>query len=458
MSTPLFELYATLGLDATDFTEEAKGVVEDTGGIADDVSEAFLLADADYKQAKKDLVDLELESGTAGAIIDGFVGTVGDLTKEAIEALINFASDSLALVKERGGETAELLTDSEESFAIAYEAFQLKTGKALVPIAVRINEIKEDLTGISETEKLTVLFDRLESYSFANLEKLNGQLSSIFGMFDQVEAVEARSIEEMTKGVQSQASYWTDYADTLADVKAKGVDASFLAEIADGSKSSLETLKALAEADESQIEALMSSFTVVEQARGEVAKGLNETQLEVDEYFTATKDSINDLVANIDTTSAYNAAKSLGDNLSSGLSDSYPGIVSWVDSIIAELARIGGAYDVYAIVPERYKPGANGYNGTGLPNFASGLTYVPYDNYTANLHRGETVLTRQQAEEYRSGSGAAAAFDADALAMAVRGALNGAVVQMDGHTVGTLLTETVSRNIAQNARRERRYG
>lgn len=37
-------------------------------------------------------------------------------------------------------------------------------------------------------------------------------------------------------------------------------------------------------------------------------------------------------------------------------------------------------------------------------NNASGLRYVPHDNYLANLHIGETVLPRNEADEYRSGS------------------------------------------------------
>lgn len=38
-----------------------------------------------------------------------------------------------------------------------------------------------------------------------------------------------------------------------------------------------------------------------------------------------------------------------------------------------------------------------------IPGFASGLPYVPYDNYLARLHRGEAVLTAAEAAEYRSG-------------------------------------------------------
>ena len=36
-------------------------------------------------------------------------------------------------------------------------------------------------------------------------------------------------------------------------------------------------------------------------------------------------------------------------------------------------------------------------------SFAVGLPFVPKDNYPANLHYGERVLTRQEAEEYNSG-------------------------------------------------------
>lgn len=45
-----------------------------------------------------------------------------------------------------------------------------------------------------------------------------------------------------------------------------------------------------------------------------------------------------------------------------------------------------------------------GDNGGGAGrSFAVGLDYVPTDNYPATLHRGEAVLTRSEAEEWRAG-------------------------------------------------------
>lgn len=51
--------------------------------------------------------------------------------------------------------------------------------------------------------------------------------------------------------------------------------------------------------------------------------------------------------------------------------------------------------------------GRSSGNGAGrhipVSNHAVGLDYVPRDNYMANLHRGEAVLTRGEAEEWRRG-------------------------------------------------------
>ena len=46
-----------------------------------------------------------------------------------------------------------------------------------------------------------------------------------------------------------------------------------------------------------------------------------------------------------------------------------------------------------------------GFSATGsLPGFATGLDYVPYDNFVARLHEGEMVLTKAQANALRGGS------------------------------------------------------
>lgn len=90
---------------------------------------------------------------------------------------------------------------------------------------------------------------------------------------------------------------------------------------------------------------------------------------------------------------------------------------------------------------------------------ATGLNYVPYDDYRARLHTGEAVLTRSQAEAWRKGDGqAAVGIDYDRLAAALVQAVGGMSVQMDGHAVGTLVAPTVSKAMGKSANARRYTG
>ena len=87
-------------------------------------------------------------------------------------------------------------------------------------------------------------------------------------------------------------------------------------------------------------------------------------------------------------------------------------------------------------------------------SFATGLDYVPYDNFVAKLHAGETVLNRADATAYRAGNvgGISTESISQAVAVAVREAFDGVGVYMGVDRVGDLVTQRVSRNIAKGAR------
>lgn len=88
------------------------------------------------------------------------------------------------------------------------------------------------------------------------------------------------------------------------------------------------------------------------------------------------------------------------------------------------------------------------------PSFATGLDYVPYDNFIAKLHAGETVLNRANATAYRAGNvgGIDYARLGQITAEAVSNALAGMTVTMSGEQVGRLTAKTVSREIAKGAK------
>lgn len=77
------------------------------------------------------------------------------------------------------------------------------------------------------------------------------------------------------------------------------------------------------------------------------------------------------------------------DGIMQGISAAWGGLVSWFNGIFNSLF---GNRSVNVNV--------NGASGSNRRH-AGGLDYVPYNDYVANLHRGEMVLTAREADEYR---------------------------------------------------------
>ena len=90
----------------------------------------------------------------------------------------------------------------------------------------------------------------------------------------------------------------------------------------------------------------------------------------------------------------------------------------------------------------------------GAPGFATGLDYVPYNDFSARLHEGEAVLTKAEATLWRRGEGAGGAVGIDygQLGQAMAGALAGMSVQMDSQAVGVLVTGAVSREMGRRVK------
>lgn len=85
------------------------------------------------------------------------------------------------------------------------------------------------------------------------------------------------------------------------------------------------------------------------------------------------------------------------DGIIDGISAAWDGLVSWFNGLWDSLF---GNRSVNVDV--------NSSGTTG--GRAGGLDYVPYNNYVANLHRGEMVLTADEADSYRRGKSSGSGF------------------------------------------------
>lgn len=88
---------------------------------------------------------------------------------------------------------------------------------------------------------------------------------------------------------------------------------------------------------------------------------------------------------------AENAGEQIIADLLNGLKNAWKSVKTWFDN------AWGSLFDKDVNVE------ANGNGKVSVSGYASGLAYVPYDNFPAYLHKGEAVLTALQAKAWRSG-------------------------------------------------------
>lgn len=87
----------------------------------------------------------------------------------------------------------------------------------------------------------------------------------------------------------------------------------------------------------------------------------------------------------------FDGIKSIGDKITKWWDDFTGGIGDFVSGIVDGFNKVTGK-------AEEAKKAAKSVNGS----HANGLSYVPFDGYIAELHRGERVLTAQENKEYSS--------------------------------------------------------
>ena len=250
----------------------------------------------------------------------------------------------------------------------------------------------EGTQGLTDAERdaaneLTLMQGQMEALlneRATAMEAAEERVDSIISGFGAMEMPEAVSADELLEKLQSQIDYMEAYQENLAAVQEMGLDADIVTMLSDGSTESAAILAGLAEDGGESIDALNAKFAEVGTAKDTMATAMAEASIDFQGRATEIVTACNNMVAEVNQ---YSEAYANG-------ASTIQGIIDGINSRIGLLQnRVGRVQSLAAQ--------AASAGGGGTPH-AAGLTYVPYDGYLAQLHRGEMVLTALEARAYRA--------------------------------------------------------
>lgn len=133
--------------------------------------------------------------------------------------------------------------------------------------------------------------------------------------------------------------------------------------------------------------AIISAWTTIKEAAYSVFNAIAMIFTEtIPSAFQTMIDIISERIS-----SFISIGKDIVENIKSGISDAWNGLVSWFNNLWDSL--FGNRH-----VSVSASVSTNG-------SHAGGLAYVPFDGYIAELHKGERVLTASEARAYNDGYG-----------------------------------------------------
>ena len=253
----------------------------------------------------------------------------------------------------------------------------------------------------------------------------------------------AYSPETMANNLQSQLTFMEDYAKNLKELRGQ-VSEELLATLSDGSLESAEYVSQMVEAlkteeGAAQVKQVDELFNQVQTQKEQFVNVLTQQKLAVDETYAALVENAKKAIAEMDMSgeAGDNATKTVS-AIAEGLAGGVDSVSSAVNSILAELGRLA-KFKIDATV--------GGFGGLTLNgSFATGLDYVPFNGFLAELHEGEGILTAEENRLWQrfknGGESSRNSIDMDALGGVMRDNIQpGGNVYLDGRVVGAVVSK-----------------
>ena len=397
-----------------------------------------------------DLAEAEQQLADGKAALIEKYGEEEEAAKNAGEAAGDFGGKSAAAWKETTSavyESVKALTDYVKSVHDATEQAVNSVVKGFDKITRPTTELEKKRSDLIEQQNA---LNRSTEEGEKRYQELQNQIDELNKSMDQY------SPKEMQDGLKSQIAFMEEYIQNLEKAREmtdedgnRIISDELLASLSDGSVASAEYLSQLV-ANPTQAGDVNKLFQQVQETKKGFTDALTQQKLTVDETYDAMVAKAREAVSEMNQGDAAAAAMgSTVSGLAAGISSHVSEVSAAVNSIIAELDRLNG----YGVSIDLGSFGSINFGAAIDGAFETGLDYVPFNGFLAELHEGEGILTAEENrvwQRFKNGGIASRNVDYDALGATMRDNVKpGGDVYLDGRVVGSVISAQQGKSYRQ---------
>lgn len=379
---------AALAIGIGKATKAHKEFVKELAGEPQTVEEARAKVEEleqQYEEASKARLEMfSSDAGFSGDTVE--MERLAEAIKQAKQNLADLEAQEQAAAEE-AAKPANVIKAASEEYAAAAQSILEDYQNTYTTIYNGLHDVGSAFT--SQIEVVKMSWDGLMGNLHGNTEVLQ-QIDEDFAFIREKADLAGVSIDGLGK-----------YLASMSD----GEKAGFLA----GVREELEDMSGGTDGLSRKFAELMDNVSAYEAAGTETSDGLALAVANVEARMQEAADSYVEKVGDLDQeAAATEAATNTMSGLVAGIDSSTPGVLDKLDSLASQMkSRLTNSFANYTLTIKANIKGSN------VPGAKSGLDYVPYDDYLVRLHKGEKVLTAEEARAYRAGKSAGASGGAD---------------------------------------------
>lgn len=379
---------AALAIGIGKATKAHKDFVKELAGEPQTVEEARAKVEEleqQYEEASKARLEaFSSDAGFSGDTVE--MERLAEAIKQAKQNLADLEAQEQAAAEE-AAKPANVIKAASEEYAAAAQSILEDYQNTHTTIYNGLHDVGSAFTSQIEVTKMS--WDDFMGNLKGNTEVLQ-QIDEDFAFVSEKADLAGISVDGLSQYLASMST---------------GERAGFLA----GLRDELEDMSGGTEGLSKKLAELMDNVSAYEAAGTGTSDGLALAVENVNARMQKAADSYVEKVGDLDMEAkATKAATNTMSGLVAGIDSSTPGVLDKLDSLASQMkSRLTNSFANYTLTIKANIKGSN------VPGAKSGLDYVPYDDYLVRLHKGEKVLTAEEARAYRAGKSAGASGGAD---------------------------------------------